>query len=47
MIDREQIVRIVSDYLSTGETFLVEAAIHPGNRIVVELDSAQGVCLDE
>jgi len=47
MIDREQIVRIVSDYLSTGETFLVEVAIHPGNRIVVELDSAQGVCIDE
>lgn len=47
MIDQAQIKDIVEDYLLNTETFLVEIAIRPGNVIVVEIDSKEGVSLDE
>lgn len=47
MTAKEQVAEIVTDYLGTGAIFLVDVAIHPGNRIVIEVDSADGVCIDD
>lgn len=46
MLTKEQIVQIASDYLVSGNIFLVDVEIHPGNRIVVEIDSPEGVSID-
>ena len=47
MIDKAQIKDIVEDYLLNSETFLVDITIRPGNIIGVEIDSKEGVSLDE
>lgn len=49
MIKKLEVESIVEEYLQEvgDELYLVEVAVHPGNRIVVELDSDEGVAIDD
>lgn len=47
MIDKALIKDIVEEYLLKTGMFLVEVAIRPGNIIVVEVDSKEGVSIDD
>lgn len=47
MIDKDLIKNIVEDYLIDKPIFLVDIAIRPGNIIVVEIDSEDGVGIDD
>lgn len=46
MIDKAQIKDIVEEHLLSSDTFLVEVSIRPGNIIVVEIDSKDGVSIE-
>jgi len=47
MIDKIQIKHIVEEYLTGTDMFLVEAAVNPGNIIVIEIDSKKAVSIDD
>ena len=47
MIDKLQIQDIVEDFLLNSDIFLVEVIIRPGNIIVVEIDSKEGVSIED
>jgi ribosome maturation factor RimP len=47
MIEREKIVRLVEDKLTSPDTYLVDVIVKPGNLIVVEIDSDQAVGIDD
>ncbi|NDW10487.1 ribosome assembly cofactor RimP [Dysgonomonas sp. 520] len=49
MIDKQQISQIASEYLqeTNSDMFLVDVVVRPGNIIVVELDSDEGVSIDD
>ena len=47
MIDKSQIKDIVEDHLLNSGIFLVDVNVRPGNIIVVEIDSKDGVGIDE
>lgn len=47
MIDKTLIKSIVEEYLPKTDMFLVEVAVRPGNIIVVEVDSKEGVSIDD
>lgn len=49
MIEKQIVETIVVDYLQRElpELYIVEVAVYPGNRIVVELGSSQGVGIDD
>lgn len=47
MIDKIKIQDIVDDYLLNSDIFLVDIVIRPGNIIVVEIDSQEGVSIDQ
>lgn len=47
MIEKEFIKEIAEDYLQETTMFLVDVAIRPGNVIVVEIDSDEGVAIDD
>lgn len=46
MIDKLQIRDIAEDFLLNSDIFLVEVIIRPGNIIVVEIDSKEGVSIE-
>lgn len=46
MIDKALITDIVEDYLISSDIFLVDIAIRPSNIIIVEIDSVEGVSID-
>lgn len=46
MIDKEQIKSIAEQYIE-DPMFLVDVAVHPGNIIVVEIDSDESVSIDD
>ncbi|MDU1905589.1 MAG: ribosome assembly cofactor RimP [Dysgonomonas sp.] len=46
MIDKDYIVTLVEEYISNTDAFLVEVNIRPGNIIIVEIDSEEGVSID-
>lgn len=46
MIDKLQIRDIAEDFLLNSDIFLVEVIIRPGNSIIVELDSKEGVSIE-
>ena len=43
MIDKNAVKTIVEEWLEGNEYFLVDVSIEPDNRIVVEIDHADGV----
>ena len=48
MIDKQQVIGIAEKWLSTKEGyFLVDVDVTPDNRIVVEIDEAEGVWIDD
>ena len=47
MISKESIQEIVNSEIQDESMFLVDVTVHPGNRIVVELDSDQSVGIDD
>lgn len=47
MIDKSQIKDIVDEHLLQSDVFLVDVTVRPGNLIVVEIDSKDGVSIDE
>ncbi len=46
MIKKEDVIAIVEESLVDTEVFLVDVNVHPGNRIVVELDSESPIAID-
>lgn len=47
MIDKDLIKNITEGFLLGTDMFLVEASVRPGNIIVVEIDSEEGVSIDD
>lgn len=47
MIDKALIQEIVEKEIEGSSMFLVEIAIRPGNKIIVEVDNDNGVSIDE
>lgn len=47
MIDKSQIKDIVDEHLLSSDIFLVDVTVRPGNFIVIEIDSKDGVSIDE
>ena len=47
MIDRDVVKNLVNEWLEDTEYFLVDIQISPDNRIVVEIDHADGVWIDD
>mgnify|MGYP000872866759 FL=1 len=47
MIEKELIKDITEKYLEGTTMFLVDVVVKPGNAIVVEVDSDEGVCIDD
>lgn len=47
MIDKLEIRDIADDFLIGSDTFLVDVIIRPGNIIVVEVDSKEGVSIED
>ena len=47
MIKKEVVYQIVGEWLEDKDYFLVEISISPNNRIVVEIDHAEGVWIDD
>ena len=47
MIDKNAIKTIVEEWLQQGDYFLVDVTVTADNRIVVEIDHADGVWIDD
>lgn len=47
MIEKNKIIDIVNEWLEGKEYFLVDARISPDNEIVVEIDHADGVWIED
>ena len=47
MIDRNIVSGIVNEWLEDKEYFLVDTEVTPDNKIVVEIDHAEGVWIDD
>jgi len=47
MIDKQQIISIIEDWLSDGALFLVDVTVTPDNRVIVEIDSDDSVSIDD
>lgn len=47
MIEKSVVSQIVNEWLSEKEYFLVDVSVIPDNRIVVEIDHAEGVWIED
>ncbi len=47
MIEKNVVTRIVSEWLEDKEYFLVDVTVSPDDKIVVEIDHADGVWIDD
>ncbi|MBQ8673819.1 MAG: ribosome assembly cofactor RimP [Bacteroides sp.] len=47
MIEKENVCRIVEEWLEGKDYFLVEVTVAPDNRIVVEIDCKEGVWIED
>ena len=47
MIDKQIVTRIVEDWLEGKDYFLVDVSVSPDDKIVVEIDHAEGVWIDD
>ncbi len=47
MIDKNVVIRIVNEWLEGKDYFLVDVTVDPENKIVVEIDHAEGVWIDD
>ncbi len=46
MIDKQLIYDIVNEGLQDSDCFIVDVMVHPGNRIVVEIDNQEGIDIE-
>ena len=47
MIDKNVVTRIVDEWLEGKDYFLVDVTVTPDDKIVVEIDHAEGVWIDD
>ena len=47
MIDKNVVIRIVEEWLEDKDYFLVDITVSPDDKIVVEIDHAEGVWIDD
>ena len=47
MIDKDSVTRIVGEWLEDKDYFLVDITVSPDDKIVVEIDHAEGVWIDD
>jgi ribosome maturation factor RimP len=47
VFEKEKIVELTQTKLSAFEAFLVDVVISPGNKIVIEIDSPQGISIGQ
>lgn len=47
MIEKRTVVQIVEEWLEGKDYFLVEVAVKPNDKIVVEIDHAEGVWIED
>ncbi|WP_177603723.1 ribosome assembly cofactor RimP [uncultured Phocaeicola sp.] len=47
MIDKNVVTRIVNEWLEGKDYFLVDVTVSPDDKIVVEIDHAEGVWIDD
>lgn len=47
MIEKSTVRRIVEEWLGGKNYFLVDVAVYPGNKVVVEIDHAEGVWIED
>ena len=47
MIDKNVVTRIVDEWLEGKDYFLVDVTVNPDDKIVVEIDHAEGVWIDD
>ena len=47
MIDKSVVSRLVEEWLEEKDYFLVDVTVTPDNRIVVEIDHAEGVWIED
>lgn len=47
MIDKQAVTRIVEEWLDGKDYFLVDVSVSPDDKIVVEIDHAEGVWIDD
>ena len=47
MIDKNIVTQIVNEWLENKEYFLVDVTVSPDDKIVVEIDHAEGVWIDD
>ena len=47
MIDKNVVTQIVDEWLEGKDYFLVDVSVSPDNKIVVEIDHAEGVWIDD
>ncbi len=47
MIEKSIVNQIVEEYLGSKGFYLVDLKVNPDNRIIIEIDSMQGVSLDD
>lgn len=47
MIEKSKVIQIVEDWLQDKEYFLVQVTVNPDARIVVEIDHAEGVWIED
>ena len=47
MIDKNIVTRIVEEWLEDKDYFLVDVTVNPDDKIVVEIDHAEGVWIDD
>ena len=47
MIDKDIVTRIVGEWLEDKDYFLVDITVSPDDKIVVEIDHAEGVWIDD
>lgn len=47
MIDKQAVTRIVEEWMDGKDYFLVDVSVSPDDKIVVEIDHAEGVWIDD
>ncbi len=47
MIDKHVVRQLVEEKLASGDNYLVDVEIKPGNVIIVEIDNDEAVCIDD
>lgn len=47
MIQKSTVIQIISDYLVSTDTYLVDVKVGTDNRILVEIDAFEGISIDQ